>query len=89
MPGPLGSGLRGALERFMRHQVGEDEVRRAVHRFTLRAKGEGLRAEELILRFNDVWASIPEIQHAPLRQQRNMRADLISMCIEDYYEESE
>jgi hypothetical protein len=86
VPGPLGTALRGALERYLRHQLGEGELHGAVRRYALRAKGEGLLAEEVILRFNELWASIPEVQRAPPRMQRELRADLISECIEDYYE---
>jgi hypothetical protein len=88
-PGPLGAALQAALQGYLHQQLADHDLHRAVARWVARAKAEGLRAEELILRFNEMWTSLPEVQRAAPSKQKDLRERLVSECISDYYADTE
>ena len=51
------AALRIALERYMRRQLPDKELRRVLHTWVWQTKATGLRAEEMIIRFNAIWTS--------------------------------
>lgn len=79
--------LRDALERYLHKQLRDSELQRELRFWVNETKASGLRAEEVILRFNDVWNSIPDVQRVPPTRQRRLRERLVSACIADYYGE--
>ncbi|HET7565108.1 MAG TPA: hypothetical protein VFJ96_08960 [Gemmatimonadaceae bacterium] len=79
--------LRDALERYLHKQLRDTELRRELRSWVDQTKATGLRAEEVIIRFNDVWNSIPELKRVPPTRQRRLRERLVSTCIAEYYGE--
>ncbi|HEX5437020.1 MAG TPA: hypothetical protein VFW98_07670 [Gemmatimonadaceae bacterium] len=79
------AALPDALERYLRQQITDSDVRRVLGRWVAQAKGEGLRAEELIVRFNLLWGSLPAVQRTPMLKRRSLRERLVSACIAAYY----
>jgi len=84
---PPAAALRIALERYMRRQLPDKELRRVLHTWVWQTKATGLRAEEVIIRFNTIWRSIPDVRRAPPVRRRLLRERLVSTCIADYYQD--
>ena len=84
---PPAAALRNALERYMRRQLPDKELRRVLHTWVWQTKTTGLRAEEVIIRFNAIWGSIPEVRRTPTVKRRLLRERLVSTCIAEYYQD--
>jgi len=81
------AALRLALERYMRRQLPDKELRHVLHTWVWQTKATGLRAEEMIIRFNAIWTSISEVRRAPRVRRRLLRERLVSTCIAEYYQD--
>lgn len=80
--------LRGALEDRPGAPPSDGELRRAMRLVCDDARHRGLRAEQLIITFKQVWATLPEVRKVPRGAEREeMLARLVSMCINEFYAE--
>lgn len=78
--------LRGVLIAVVDGKSAQDDVRRAVRDLCISAHAENMKAEELLVRFKTLWASLPQLSGLPRgRQQNDVMARVASMCIEEFY----
>lgn len=62
------------------------DLRPSVRQLCIFAHSEELRAEELLVRFKDIWANLPPLVGLPRGRQRNeLMARVATMCIEEFY----
>lgn len=62
------------------------ELRLPVRRLCIFAHSRDMRAEELLIRFKEVWASLPPHAELPRGRQRDdLMARVATMCIEEFY----
>ena len=52
------------------------------------ARGQGIRAEELIVLFKKTWAERPELQSLSREETSRLFDAMVSMCVEEYYTEA-
>lgn len=78
--------LRAALLDVVAGKVTPDRLRVPIRQLCVFAHSEDMRAEELLVRFKEVWASLPPLAELPRGRQRNdLMAQVATMCIEEYY----
>lgn len=78
--------LRAALLDVVEGKATWSELRLPVRRLCVFAHAEDMRAEELLVRFKEVWASLPPLAELPRGRQRNdLMAQVATMCIEEFY----
>ncbi|MGI8619039.1 MAG: hypothetical protein ACR2L6_08105 [Gemmatimonadaceae bacterium] len=62
------------------------DLRPTVRQLCILAHSEDVRAEELLVRFKETWASLPALSGLPRGRQRNdLMARVATMCIEEFY----
>jgi hypothetical protein len=65
---------------------GTDTLHDALRRMAREANANQVRAEQLIVAFKQLWATMPELQNASDRQARSRLLErLITLCINEYY----
>lgn len=65
------------------------DIRPTVRQLCVLAHSEDVQAEELLVRFKDIWASLPALSGLPRGRQRNdLMARVATMCIEEFYRPS-
>ena len=80
--------LRSAVQAHLLDQSSNGDLHRAVRVICDEAHRSDMRAEQLLVAFKQVLASIPEIQQLPSGSVRNDLLDpIVTMCIEEYYAE--
>lgn len=78
--------LRAALLDVVEGKATWDDLRGPVRRLCVFAHSEDMKAEELLVRFKQVWSSLPPLAELPRGRQRNdLMAKVATMCIEEYY----
>ena len=66
----------------------ESALRAATRALAADAAARGLRAEELVIAFKQLWTSIPEL--SPIRRHtRPVVDELVTLCINEYYRRRE
>lgn len=62
------------------------ELRTPVKQLCVFARSEDIKAEELLVRFKELWANLPPLAGLPRGRQRNdLMARIATMCIEEFY----
>ena len=62
------------------------ELRGPVRQLCILAHNEDVRAEQLLVRFKEIWAELPSLSGLPRGRQRNeLMARVATMCIEEFY----
>ena len=62
------------------------ELRAPIRQLCVLAQREDLRAEQLLVRFKEIWAELPPLSGLPRGRQRNdVMAKVATMCIEEFY----
>lgn len=78
--------LRSALMDVVDGKINCSELRAPVRQLCVFAHSEDLRAEQLLVRFKDIWANLPTLAGLPRGRQRNdLMARVATMCIEEFY----
>lgn len=78
--------LRTALLDVVEGKATWADLRGPVRRLCVFAHSEDMKAEELLVRFKEVWSSLPPLAELPRGRQRNdLMAKVATMCIEEYY----
>lgn len=78
--------LRTALLDVVTGQATSADLRGPVRRLCIFAHAQDMRAEELLVRFKQVWSSLPPLAELPRGRQRNdLMAQVATMCIEEFY----
>ena len=78
--------LRTALLDVVEGKAAWSDLRAPIRRLCVFAHSEDMRAEELLIRFKEVWASLPPLAELPRGRQRNdLMAQVATMCIEEFY----
>ena len=81
--------LRHALaEQLKRPDSPSSEVKDLLQRVAREAREQGVRPEELLVTFKQLWNSLVEsIRPNPPEQSEQVRQNLITLCIQAYYAE--
>lgn len=80
--------LRDSIPEFLQDSDREAEVHRGLTRLATEAKARGLRAEEMLIVFKNLWTTLPEVQPALDRTERQrLLGRLVTFCISEYYQE--
>lgn len=62
------------------------EIREPVRQLCALARREEMSAEQILIRFKEIWASLPPHAGLPRGRQRNdLMAQVATMCIEEFY----
>lgn len=62
------------------------QLREPVRQVCVFAHSEDVSAEQLLVRFKELWASLPPLAGLPRGRQRNdLMARVATMCIEEFY----
>ena len=78
--------LRTALLDVVTGKATSADLRGPVRRLCIFAHAQDMRAEELLVRFKEVWSSLPPLAELPRGRQRNdLMAQVATMCIEEFY----
>jgi len=78
--------LRTALLDFLAGKATSAQLRVPIRQLCVFAHSEDMKAEELLVRFKEVWASLPPLAELPRGRQRNdLMAQVATMCIEEFY----
>lgn len=78
--------LRLALVDVVNGNSSYTELRTPVKELCVFAHSEEMQAEELLVRFKEIWANLPPLAGLPRGRQRNdLMARVASMCIEEFY----
>jgi hypothetical protein len=81
------ASVRRAIEHHLRQESTDEELRRALKALARDAHARSLRAEELIIVLKQMIGSLPEVQRIANRRQRDeLVAELVTLCIDVYYE---
>jgi hypothetical protein len=82
------AALREALRGCAAGQSCELALRGAVQMVCREAHRRGMRVEHLLVTMKTAWQHLPEVRALPLDASRSRLLEhVISMCIEEYYEE--
>ncbi len=78
--------LRFALLEVVDGKKSHAELRAPVRQLCVFAHSEDVSAEQLLVRFKEIWASLPPLAGLPRGRQRNdLMARVATMCIEEFY----
>ncbi len=78
--------LRSALIAVVDGRASSSNVRPALRQLCVCARAEDLKAEQLLVRFKELWSSLPSLAGLPRGRQRNdLMARVTTMCIEEFY----
>lgn len=78
--------LRLALMEVVDGKKSAAELRTPVRQLCIFAHSEDLSAEQLLVRFKEIWANLPPLAGLPRGRQRNdLMARVATMCIEEFY----
>lgn len=78
--------LRLALLDVVADRATFEQLRAPIRRLCVFAHSEEVRAEELLVRFKEIWASLPPLAGLPRGRQRSeLMARVATMCIEEFY----
>jgi hypothetical protein len=78
--------LRFALTEVVDGKKSYAELRAPVRQLCVFAHSEDVSAEHLLVRFKEIWASLPPLAGLPRGRQRNdLMARVATMCIEEFY----
>lgn len=78
----LGSALTSALD----GSSSPEELRNAVRLVCVHAHSDEIPAEQLLVRFKNVWSSLPQVRSLPLgRQENELMTRVVTLCIEEFY----
>jgi hypothetical protein len=78
--------LRVALMEIVDGKKSHAELRAPVRQLCVFAHSEDVSAEQLLVRFKDIWANLPPLAGLPRGRQRNdLMAQVATMCIEEFY----
>ena len=78
--------LRSRLISVVEGRSSYAELRGPVRQLCALAHHEDLKAEELLVRFKEIWAELPSLSGLPRGRQRNeLMARVATMCIEEFY----
>ena len=83
------AALRAAVLRHWNNPAeGEADLRDALNRVAAEAHERGMRAEELIVAFKQLWEDMPELHgHGSRADEVRFRERLITMSIKAYYKD--
>jgi hypothetical protein len=78
--------LRGALAEVVDGSGSPSDLRSPLRRLCVFAHSEDLPAEQLLIRFKQLWAGLPQHSGLPRgRQADDLMARIATMCIEEFY----
>lgn len=78
--------LRGALLDVVAGNSKLADLREPLRQLCVFARSENVTAEQLLIRFKEIWASLPPLAGLPRGRQRNdLMARVATMCIEEFY----
>lgn len=78
--------LRVALVDVVDGKTGYADLRAPVQQLCVFAHSEEMKAEELLVRFKEIWSNLPPLSGLPRGRQRNdLMARVATMCIEEFY----
>lgn len=80
------AALRDALLDVVDGKSKLSELREPVRQLCALAHSEEMSAEQILIRFKEIWASLPPLAGLPRGRQRNdLMAQVATMCIEEFY----
>jgi hypothetical protein len=79
--------LSDVMDRAVRRGDHSDELHDILCRAAGEARERGIRAEQLLVIMKDVWHSLPALQQGDSERQTELLQELISHCIQQYYDE--
>lgn len=80
--------LRHALAEQLKTESPTPEVRDLLQRVAREAREQGVRPEELLVTFKQLWNSLAESVRPQLPEQsEQVRQNLVTLCIQAYYAE--
>lgn len=78
--------LRTALLDVVEGKATYDELRAPVRTVCIVAREHDVRAEQMLVRFKEMWSSLPPLADQPRGRQRNdLMARVATICIEEFY----
>lgn len=78
--------LRLALMDVVDGKAKTSDLRTPVRQLCVFAHSEDVTAEELLIRFKEIWAHLPPLAGLPRGRQRNdLMVRVATMCIEEFY----
>ena len=78
--------LRGALLNVVDGKSRLTDLRDPVRQLCTFAHRENVSAEQILIQFKEIWASLPPLAGLPRGRQRNdLMARVATMCIEEFY----
>jgi hypothetical protein len=78
--------LRVALLEVVEGKRDYTQLRGSVRQVCVFAHSEDVSAEQLLVRFKELWANLPPLAGLPRGRQRNdLMARVATMCIEEFY----
>lgn len=78
--------LRSALLDMVDGKRDYADLRHPVRQLCVFAHSEDMSAEQILIRFKEIWASLPPLAGLPRGRQRNdLMARVATMCIEEFY----
>ena len=78
--------LRSALIAVVDGGASSSSLRAPVRQLCVFARSEDVRAEQLLVKFKELWANLPPLAGLPRGRQRNdLMARVATMCIEEFY----
>lgn len=78
--------LRIALVDVVDGKSAYSDLRVPVQQLCVFAHSEEMKAEELLVRFKEIWSGLPPLAGLPRGRQRNdLMARVATMCIEEFY----
>jgi|RhiMetdeSRZDD1v2_1073273.scaffolds.fasta_scaffold182777_3 hypothetical protein len=83
----LTTAAHRALEFALHPDAGSRRVdlQQAIRALCEEARGQGVRAEELIVLFKKTWAERPELQGLSRDETGRLFDDMVSLCVEEFY----
>ena len=61
------------------------ELRRAARELSADARRRGASAPHVLIALKEAWPTLPEVQSLPRSEAAELLADLVKVCIEEYY----
>lgn len=78
--------LREILLEVVDGRASSSDLRAPIRQLCVLAQSEDIRAEQLLVRFKELWANLPPLAGLPRGRQKNeLMARIATMCIEEYY----
>ena len=77
--------LRVALAGHARGEAVSDALREALREVSRDSRRRGVMAEHVLIEFKLMWYALPEVRTMHPQQQSDGLAELVTLCIREYY----